>query len=196
MFSMCSELTPRAPVPDNRIPQLMQPCFQTDQNSSIIPVRNYHNVIEKNNFSYLHEALLASWKNFSSSLPLFCPFTVLPAAQFFTSNMILLSLTLSKISPEPPWLLTRATLVLGKAFSRACRTHSSPRTREADKIQKLPKREQDHPRMNAAPDLNNHLGSKDLFRSMIIKKNRSKFCYSNWIFIGQSSDSHRIVIRQ
>ena len=27
MFSMCSELTPRAPVPDNRIPQLMQPCL-------------------------------------------------------------------------------------------------------------------------------------------------------------------------
>ena len=26
MFSMCSEFTPRAPVPDNRIPQLMQPC--------------------------------------------------------------------------------------------------------------------------------------------------------------------------
>ena len=26
MFSMCSELTPRADVPDNRIPQLMQPC--------------------------------------------------------------------------------------------------------------------------------------------------------------------------
>ena len=25
MFSMCSELTPRAHVPDNRIPQLMQP---------------------------------------------------------------------------------------------------------------------------------------------------------------------------
>ena len=28
MFSMCSELTPRAPVPDNRIPQLMQPCLE------------------------------------------------------------------------------------------------------------------------------------------------------------------------
>ena len=27
MFSMCSELTPRAPVPDNRTPQLMQPCW-------------------------------------------------------------------------------------------------------------------------------------------------------------------------
>ena len=27
MFSMCSELTPRAHVPDNRIPQLMQPCL-------------------------------------------------------------------------------------------------------------------------------------------------------------------------
>ena len=26
MFSMCSELAPRAHVPDNRIPQLMQPC--------------------------------------------------------------------------------------------------------------------------------------------------------------------------
>ena len=27
MFSMCSELAPRAHVPDNRIPQLMQPWF-------------------------------------------------------------------------------------------------------------------------------------------------------------------------
>ena len=30
MFSMCSELTPRAHVPDNRIPQLMQPCLIDD----------------------------------------------------------------------------------------------------------------------------------------------------------------------
>ena len=29
MFSMCSELAPRAHVPDNRIPQLMQPCSET-----------------------------------------------------------------------------------------------------------------------------------------------------------------------
>ena len=28
MFSMCSELTPRARIPDTRIPQLMQPCAQ------------------------------------------------------------------------------------------------------------------------------------------------------------------------
>ena len=28
MFSMCSELTPRARIPDTRIPQLMQPWFQ------------------------------------------------------------------------------------------------------------------------------------------------------------------------
>ena len=27
MFSMCSELTPRARIPDTRIPQLMQPCL-------------------------------------------------------------------------------------------------------------------------------------------------------------------------
>ena len=30
MFSMCSELTPRAPIPDTRIPQLMQPCFEKE----------------------------------------------------------------------------------------------------------------------------------------------------------------------
>ena len=29
MFSMCSELTPRARIPDTRIPQLMQPCLGT-----------------------------------------------------------------------------------------------------------------------------------------------------------------------
>ena len=27
---MCSELTPRAPIPDTRIPQLMQPCMEED----------------------------------------------------------------------------------------------------------------------------------------------------------------------
>ena len=31
MFSMCSEHTPRARIPDTRIPQLMQPCFQPKQ---------------------------------------------------------------------------------------------------------------------------------------------------------------------
>ena len=29
MFSMCSELTPRAHIPDTRIPQLMQPCLRS-----------------------------------------------------------------------------------------------------------------------------------------------------------------------
>ena len=29
---MCSEFTPRAPIPDTRIPQLMQPCRQEDPN--------------------------------------------------------------------------------------------------------------------------------------------------------------------
>ena len=32
MFSMCSELTPRAPIPDTRIPQLMQPCRELGLN--------------------------------------------------------------------------------------------------------------------------------------------------------------------
>ena len=35
MFSMCSELTPRAPIPDSRIAQFMQPCLTLDQNSFI-----------------------------------------------------------------------------------------------------------------------------------------------------------------
>ena len=42
---------------------------------------------------------------------------------------------------------------------------------------------QDHLRMNVAPDLNNHIRSIDLFRSMIIKKNRSKAHDSLWIVI-------------
>ena len=36
MFSMCSELTPRAHVPDNRIPQLMQPWWQLRRHLSSI----------------------------------------------------------------------------------------------------------------------------------------------------------------
>ena len=43
---------------------------------------------------------------------------------------------------------------------------------------------QDHLWMNIAPDLNNHLRSIDLLRSMIIKKNRSKVRDSHWILIG------------
>ena len=43
---------------------------------------------------------------------------------------------------------------------------------------------QDHLRMNVAQDFNNHLRSIDLFRSMIIKKDRSKVRYSHWITIG------------
>ena len=33
MFSMCSEHTPRAPIPDTRIPQLMQPWRATHKRS-------------------------------------------------------------------------------------------------------------------------------------------------------------------
>ena len=43
---------------------------------------------------------------------------------------------------------------------------------------------QDHLRMNVALDLIGHLRSIDLFRSMIIKKNRSKVRDSHWIVIG------------
>ena len=43
---------------------------------------------------------------------------------------------------------------------------------------------EDHLRMNVAPDLNNHLWSIDLFRSMIIKKNSTKVRDSHWIVIG------------
>ena len=43
MFSMCSELAPRAHIPDTRIPQLMQPCKKLS--------------IEENTFKYLAEIL-------------------------------------------------------------------------------------------------------------------------------------------
>ena len=48
--------------------------------------------------------------------------------------------------------------------------------------------QQDHLGMNIAPDLHNHLRSIDLFRSMIINKNRSKVLDSHQY-------SHRIVIQ-
>ena len=35
MFSMCSKLTPRAPIPDSRIAQFMQPCYISSQTISI-----------------------------------------------------------------------------------------------------------------------------------------------------------------
>ena len=50
MFSMCSELTPHARIPDTRIPQFMQPCTRTGQNE-------YKSKINKhwmqNNFCFL-----------------------------------------------------------------------------------------------------------------------------------------------
>ena len=42
---------------------------------------------------------------------------------------------------------------------------------------------QDHLRMNVAPDLISHLQSIDLFRLMIMQKNRSKVPDSHWIVI-------------
>ena len=39
MFSMCSELTPRARIPDTRIPQFMQPWSQCCQNNLAIVVQ-------------------------------------------------------------------------------------------------------------------------------------------------------------
>ena len=50
-------------------------------------------------------------------------------------------------------------------------------------VGELKNKEQDHLRMNVAPDLYNHLWSIDRFISMIIKKNRSKVGDSNWIVI-------------
>ena len=43
MFSMCSELAPRAHIPDTRIPQLMQP-WQVDP---ISVISNNYNIYER-----------------------------------------------------------------------------------------------------------------------------------------------------
>ena len=56
MFSMCSELTPRAPIPDTRIPQLMQPCVYFDLCLKV--------VLLKAQPDSLHIKLLA-WGSFS-----------------------------------------------------------------------------------------------------------------------------------
>ena len=56
MFSMCSELTPRAPIPDTRIPQLMQPWYQIQtQNTNVRSVR-YNSCAPR---LFLHEITLS-----------------------------------------------------------------------------------------------------------------------------------------
>ena len=35
MFSTCSELTPRAPIPDGRMAQIMQPCFELPDRAEV-----------------------------------------------------------------------------------------------------------------------------------------------------------------
>ena len=55
MFSMCSELTPCAPIPVTRIPQFMQPCVYIEINSTILVCSHIH-PIQK----YLIQAL---WYN-------------------------------------------------------------------------------------------------------------------------------------
>ena len=40
MFSMCSELAPRAHIPDTRIPQLMQPCIYNNHKKSQLSQKN------------------------------------------------------------------------------------------------------------------------------------------------------------
>ena len=55
-FSMCSELTPRAPVPDNRTPQLMQPCSSYKN--------DFKKIIERqlSNCPPSHQRETASWQ--------------------------------------------------------------------------------------------------------------------------------------
>ena len=57
MFSMCSELAPRAHVPDNRIPQLMQPCSSPPQACSNSTNNKYVRY-----FSWLGVRLWKSWQ--------------------------------------------------------------------------------------------------------------------------------------
>ena len=46
MFSMCSELTPHARIPDTRIPQLMQPCIQQCREITTLNERTPQHIIQ------------------------------------------------------------------------------------------------------------------------------------------------------
>ena len=71
MFSMCSELTPRACIPDTRIPQLMQPCPQKQELSIYLrPIWNFNKIIIDWPqlvcfwaFSSHHPPLIRPWSN-------------------------------------------------------------------------------------------------------------------------------------
>ena len=57
MFSMCSELTPRARIPDTRIPQLMQPWPQINKTLQYFVAKAFFVNIIKNNLEH-HQRLV------------------------------------------------------------------------------------------------------------------------------------------
>ena len=60
MFSMCSELTPRAPIPDGRMERIMQPCpFTTLVDMGVLQIHNL-----RSDFS--NEDLIGKWRSVGS----------------------------------------------------------------------------------------------------------------------------------
>ena len=84
------------------------------------------------------------------------------------------------LDQQPPWKKNGLWLCLGAVHK--WHHHSEGGDDETGVCQgKMTK--QDHLRMNNSTGSNNHLQSIDLFRSMIIKKNKSKVRDRHWIVI-------------
>ena len=68
MFSMCSELTPRARIPDTRIPQLMQPWAGGDMLSLSDKLASEEEIIQlitsKSNHHHASKTQSASQKDY------------------------------------------------------------------------------------------------------------------------------------
>ena len=88
---MCSELTPRAPVPDNRIPQLMQPW---PHNDSVPPSTNHCccPILTQDNASSPRNAQLSQLDLVTERL---LKHNIVAGA--FSSSYIIFSLALSKV---------------------------------------------------------------------------------------------------
>ena len=61
MFSTCSELTPRAPIPDGRMERIMQPCHTYPCLQQSLRIERYKRKFENLD---LIEMLLVTWRGF------------------------------------------------------------------------------------------------------------------------------------
>ena len=95
MFSMYSELTPRARIPDTRIPQLMQPC-PSDYQTQIMTRVDLH--ISRLNTSLKRRKICRSSEREKYAQNVF----IIPSVKIFTLSYIYIHCIISCAYPHGP----------------------------------------------------------------------------------------------